>query len=96
MATAVRHISIPAVSLLAGLLVQLPVIAQPQPRQKIEVSKLGPQAGERVPDFNLRTRLARRRPAVDHGTQGCDARFCPFGRLVPVLQDPARGPSVRC
>lgn len=27
--------------------------AQPVPRQKIDVSKLGPQVGERVPDFSL-------------------------------------------
>ena len=28
--------------------------AQPAPREKIDVSKLGPQVGEQVPDFNLR------------------------------------------
>jgi hypothetical protein len=28
--------------------------AQTQPRQKIDVSKLGPQVGERVPDFSLK------------------------------------------
>jgi hypothetical protein len=40
--------------LLAGMLAQLPATAQLQPRQKIDVSKLGPQVGERVPDFNLK------------------------------------------
>lgn len=30
------------------------VIAQPAPRQKIDVSKLGPQVGDRVPDFSLK------------------------------------------
>jgi len=54
MAKALRRTSIPAVLLLAALLVQLPVMAQAQPRQKIEVSKLGPQVGERVPDFSLK------------------------------------------
>ncbi len=45
------RISTTAVSLLTGVLVQSPIMAQPQPRQKIEVSKLGPQVRERVPDF---------------------------------------------
>jgi hypothetical protein len=27
--------------------------AQPSPHEKIDVSKLGPQVGERVPDFSL-------------------------------------------
>ena len=32
----------------------------PQPaRQKIDVSKLGPQAGERVPDFSLKDQTGR-------------------------------------
>lgn len=35
-------------------LAALSVTAQPQPRQKIDVSKLGPQVGERVPDFSLK------------------------------------------
>lgn len=34
----------------------------PQPaRQKIEVAKLGPQVGQRVPDFNLRDQTGRMR-----------------------------------
>jgi len=28
--------------------------SQSQPRQKIDVSKLGPQVGDRVPDFSLK------------------------------------------
>lgn len=39
----------PIVALLAGLLGQ----PSAQPRTKIDVSKLGPQVGERVPDFGL-------------------------------------------
>ena len=39
-------------ALLAALL-QSPSVAQPTPGKKIDVSKLGPQVGERVPDFNL-------------------------------------------
>ena len=38
-------------ALMAGLLLEAPVAAQ---RQKIDVSKLGPQIGERVPDFSLK------------------------------------------
>jgi len=40
-------------ALLAALVIQLPGPAQTTPRQKIDVSKLGPQVGERVPDFSL-------------------------------------------
>ena len=46
----VRNLALP---LLLGALVQTPGVAQ-TPRQKIEVSKLGPQVGERVPDFSLK------------------------------------------
>jgi hypothetical protein len=38
-------------TLVAGLLVEAPAVAQ---RQKIDVSKLGPQVGERVSDFSLK------------------------------------------
>src|SRR2546430_17337018 len=40
--------------LAAAMLSAWPVAAQSQPRQKIDVSKLGPQVGERVPDFSLK------------------------------------------
>ena len=30
------------------------IMAQPVPRQKIDVSKLGPQVGTQVPDFSLK------------------------------------------
>ena len=39
--------------LVAGLLIQAPSMAQTTQRQKIDVSKVGPQVGERVPDFSL-------------------------------------------
>ena len=41
-----------AVTLLAALLAQTAVMAQSPTR--IDVSKLGPQVGERVPDFTLK------------------------------------------
>ncbi len=40
-------------ALFAGVLMQVSAMAQASPRQKIDVSKLGPQVGERVPDFSL-------------------------------------------
>jgi hypothetical protein len=42
-----------SIALLGGLLIQAPSMAQTPQRQKIDVSKLGPQVGERVPDFSL-------------------------------------------
>lgn len=33
--------------------------AQPPARQKIDVSKLGPQVGERVPDFSLKDQTGK-------------------------------------
>ena len=41
-------------AVLASLLIQAPGLTQTTPRQKIDVSKLGPQVGERVPDFSLK------------------------------------------
>ncbi len=41
------------VLLLAGMLMRPPAAAQSLPRQKIDVTKLGPQVGQRVPDFSL-------------------------------------------
>ena len=42
-----------AAALAAALLIQVPMDGQ-QPRTKIDVSKLGPQVGEQVPDFSLK------------------------------------------
>jgi cytochrome oxidase Cu insertion factor (SCO1/SenC/PrrC family) len=48
-----RHPALPlAVALLAALLIQTAAMAQSPNR--IDVSKLGPQVGERVPDFTLK------------------------------------------
>jgi hypothetical protein len=38
----------------AGLLSQVPLPAQQTPQEKFDVSKLGPQVGQHVPDFNLK------------------------------------------
>jgi hypothetical protein len=45
--------SIPLVGLLAILLLGFSTLAAAQTREKIEVASLGPQVGERVPDFSL-------------------------------------------
>jgi len=47
--------SLPSITLLAAAgLLQFPLGAQAPARTKIDVSKLGPQVGERVPDFSLK------------------------------------------
>ena len=43
---------------LLALSVTLPLRAQ-EPRTRVDVSKLGPQVGERVPDFKLRDQTGR-------------------------------------
>ena len=43
-----------AVAMASSLLCQTPGRDDTPPRQKIDVSKLGPQGGERVPDFSLK------------------------------------------
>ena len=40
--------------ILAGLTLVMQCIAQKAPRDKIDLSKLGPQVGDRVPDFSLK------------------------------------------
>jgi hypothetical protein len=42
-----------SIALLGGLLIQPPCMAQTPQRQKIDVSKLGPKVGDRIPDFSL-------------------------------------------
>lgn len=41
-------------AVLLTALLQAPVAAQQTPRQKLDVSKRGPQIGEQVPDFSLK------------------------------------------
>jgi len=51
----------PTLALVCGLLLQTPKALQaPPPTWKpIEVSKLGPQVGERVPDFSLKDQIGK-------------------------------------
>jgi cytochrome oxidase Cu insertion factor (SCO1/SenC/PrrC family) len=52
---AIRLRVLPISALLAGIaLASVTANAQLQPRPKIDVSKLGPQVGESVPDFSLK------------------------------------------
>jgi len=52
--------SVPALLTAALLVATLrPVAGQSQPRQKIDVSKIGPQVGERVPDFSLKDQAGK-------------------------------------
>ena len=54
-------LSLPVFTLLAGLAVQVPEAGQSSSptRTKIDVSKLGPQVGEGVPDFELQDQNAK-------------------------------------
>ena len=45
-----RHVIVVCVFVVIGM---LQPIAQERTRERIDVSKLGPQVGERVPDFSL-------------------------------------------
>lgn len=51
----------PALALIVGLLVQAPNSSIQSPRPKVDVSKLGPQVGERVPDFALQDQAGKTR-----------------------------------
>ncbi len=48
-------------AMLGGALWQVLLPAQQGPREKIDVSKLGPQAGEQIPDFALKDQDGRTR-----------------------------------
>jgi cytochrome oxidase Cu insertion factor (SCO1/SenC/PrrC family) len=48
-------------SLFVGALGQTSLVAQQTPRERIDVSKLGPQVGKEVPDFTLRDQNGRTR-----------------------------------
>lgn len=51
--------SVFAITMASILLSQTPGPKQSASRQKIDVSKLGPQVGERVPDFSLKDQNGR-------------------------------------
>ncbi|HEY3044287.1 MAG TPA: hypothetical protein VGJ39_09695 [Vicinamibacterales bacterium] len=48
-----------AVTFVAGVMVAAP--QSPPARQRIDLAKLGPQVGERVPDFNLKEQNGKSR-----------------------------------
>jgi hypothetical protein len=43
----------------ASALLGVPIMAQSPPRVPVDVSKLGPQVGERVPDFSLKDQTGK-------------------------------------
>jgi cytochrome oxidase Cu insertion factor (SCO1/SenC/PrrC family) len=51
-------ISWTVIAVLAGVTSGAPQ-SNPTPRARVDVSKLGPQVGERVPDFNLKDQNGR-------------------------------------
>ena len=53
-----RHLIVWSLFVLTGM---LQPVAQEPARQRIDVSKLGPQVGQQVPDFNLRDQTGRMR-----------------------------------
>jgi len=65
-------------ALLAALVIQLPGSAQTTPRQKIDVAKLGPQVGERVPDFSL--------PDQNGKTQTLQSIMGPKGAMLVFIR----------
>ena len=57
MAKPLHRLATSVTLMLTGMLA--PAMAQTQPGQKIDVSKLGPQVGERVPDFSLKDQTGK-------------------------------------
>jgi hypothetical protein len=53
-----RHLIVWSVVMLAGVLQPVP---QEPARERVDLSKLGPQPGERVPDFSLLDQTGRTR-----------------------------------
>jgi hypothetical protein len=47
-------ISVGAALMAGAAFLDVPLPAQQAPREKIDISKLGPQVGEKVPDFSLK------------------------------------------
>ncbi|HEV8316332.1 MAG TPA: hypothetical protein VGQ10_02915 [Vicinamibacterales bacterium] len=63
---------------LLALLMTLPLAARQGARTKIEVSTLGPQVGERVPDFSL--------PDQTGGTRTLQSIMGPKGAMLVFIR----------
>ncbi|MBI4886129.1 MAG: hypothetical protein HY824_03465 [Acidobacteria bacterium] len=63
-----------AIGSLVLLLAPLLGAQTPAPRQKVDVAKLGPQVGQRVPDFSLKDQAGR--------TQTLQSIMGPRGAMV--------------
>ena len=69
----------PAVRSVATLaLVLLPLTGQQPPPTKIDVSKLGPKVGERVPDFELKDQNGK--------TRNLDSIMGPKGAMLVFIR----------
>ena len=65
-------------AMLGVTLFQFPGISQQPPRQKMDVSKLGPQVGEQVPDFSLKDQNGK--------TQSLDSIMGPKGAILVFVR----------
>ena len=57
-----RAIASSVITLLLMLFMGMPVYAQSLQPGRIDVSKLGPQVGDRIPDFSLKDQTGKVRP----------------------------------
>jgi len=73
-----RRLTLCSMPLAACLLIQAPSMAQTPLRQKIDVAKLGPQVGERVPDFSL--------PDQNAKTQTLQSIMGPKGAMLVFIR----------
>lgn len=65
-------------AMLGVTLFQVPAMAQQPPRQKMDVSKLGPQVGEQVPDFSLKDQNGK--------TQSLNSIMGPKGAMLVFVR----------
>ena len=75
-----------------SLTIGVPALSAPQSPSKIDIKQLGP--ADRGEGARLRAPGPIRQEVesgFDHGTEWSNGGFLPFGRLVTILQDAARG-----
>jgi hypothetical protein len=65
-------------AIVAGALMPIALPAQPPPPEKIDVSKLGPQVGQRVPAFSLKDQ--------DGKTQTLNSIMGPKGTMLVFVR----------
>jgi hypothetical protein len=65
-------------ALLAGLLLVLPIAAHPDTGSQVDVSKLGPQVGQKVPGFSLQDQNGK--------TQTLESIMGPKGAMLVFIR----------